>query len=304
MTPRPLRWPTALLALAVGVSRGGNQVAIKFALTALTPLWSAFARMAVSVAAVGALSGATRVGLGIEAHERRPLLLLASLFAIQISMLHIGADWTSPAYAVVLINTNPIFANLIAHFFVAEDRLSVARLAGLGLAFGGVCAVFLGRPDAALAPYPLAGNLLITASASLVGARTVYIQHIVQRMEPAKAVLWQMLLALPCFALGGWIVGGSETRLALSWEPLLAIGYQGLIVGGLALVLWVRLLRDYSPGRISVFSFSTPMAGVVLSALFFGEEISERLLLGLAAVLAGIWLVARSKPGAVEEPRP
>src|SRR5690606_34870422 len=49
---QPIGWKSALIALAVGVVRGGNQVAIKFALTAFSPLWSAFARMAVSMATI------------------------------------------------------------------------------------------------------------------------------------------------------------------------------------------------------------------------------------------------------------
>ena len=299
-TEKPFTWRTSLLSLAVSVSRGGNQVAIKYALAALAPLWTAFARMGVSAIAVWVYARFAGIRLWPEPGEKRLLSLLGAMFTVQIGLLHWGADWTSPAYAVTLINTNPIFANLIAHFFVPADRLTPQRALGLAISFAGICYVSFGRPEAALAPHPLLGNWVIIVSAALVGIRTVYIQRIVQRMPVTRAVFWQMLFSIPCFAIGGWFAGDA-IRGPFDWRPATAILYQGFIVGGVALILWVKLLKAHSPGRISVFSFATPMAGLILSSLFFGEQITARLWFGLAAVITGIYLAA--KP-ADDLPRP
>jgi drug/metabolite transporter (DMT)-like permease len=197
---------------------------------------------------------------------------------------------------VVLINTNPLFANLIAHFVVPEDRLSPQRALGLGIAFCGVCGVFLGRPDPGLAPNPLLGNLLIALSGAMVAGRTVYIQRLVQQMDPAKALFWQMAASTPLFAVGAWALGDSTVREPLSWKPVAAVGYQGVFVSGLALILWVHLLKRHTPGGVSVFSFATPIAGLLLSAWMFDEALTPRLMLGLAAVLTGVALAAGSGP--------
>ncbi len=293
-------WRTALLASVVTISRGGNQVAIKYALGPLAPLWTAFARMCVSTAAVWVYSRTAGIQLWPEKGEKRLLVLLSVMFTVQIGLLHWGADWTSPAYAVTLINTNPIFANLIAHYFIPEDRLTPKRILGLAVAFAGVVYVAFGRPDAALAPRPLLGNWVIIISSTLVAIRTVYIQRIVQTMPATRAVFWQMLISIPLFALSGWFAGDA-IRGAFTWEAAIAILYQGFIVGGVALVVWVKLLKAHSPGTISVFAFATPMSGVFLSAFFFDEQLSARLFLGLAAVITGISLAA--KP-ADDIPRP
>jgi drug/metabolite transporter (DMT)-like permease len=297
---KPITWRTALLSIAVSVSRGGNQVAIKFALAAVAPLWTTFARMSVSAVAVWFYARSAGIRLLPEPAERRQLGLLGVMYTTQIALLHWGADLTSPAYAVTLINTNPIFANLIAHFFIPADRLTARRILGLAIAFFGVSWVAFGRPDATLAPHPLRGNWVIIGSSFLVGVRTVYIQRIVQSMPSTRAVFWQLLFSIPCFAIGGWIVGDS-IRGPFDWKAIAAILYQGFIVGGLALVVWVRLLKAHSPGGISVFSFTTPISGLILSSLFFGEQLTARLWLGLAAVVTGISLAA--KP-ADDIPRP
>ncbi|MEZ5393566.1 MAG: DMT family transporter [Bryobacterales bacterium] len=287
-------WPGALSALAVGVARGGNQVAIKLTLFALAPFGSALARMALSSFTVWLWSRTRGLSLTPSAEERKPLLLLGLLFSVQIAMLHWGADMTSPAYAVTIVNTNPIWANLISPFFVAEDRLTLRRAVGLLLAFTGVAGVVLGRPELEIATNPRLGNWIILASAALVGARTVYIQRIVQRMSPEKAVLWQMGISLPLFGLGSLFFDDWGSRGPVDWRAAAAIGYQGIVVGGLALVAWVALLRRHTPGSVSVFSFATPIAGVLLSAWLFREPLAPRLLFGLAAVLAGIALASRT----------
>lgn len=293
-TGLPVGSLSALLAVFVAVTRGGNQVAIKIALVAMAPLWTAFWRMFVSCLTIFVWSRIQGVRLWPEPHEWHHLRLLSLVFFIQIAMLHTGADWTSPAYATALINTAPIFANLVSPYFVPEDRLTWTRIAGLAIAFGGACVVLFGRPEMDIAPYPLLGNALITISGCLVGARSVYVQRIVQKMPSSRAIFWQIALALPAFALGAALIPDPIVRAPLSWEPMLAIAYQGVFVGGIALIVWVYLLKRHTPGSITAFSFATPIAGFVLAALLFGEKLGVRLLIGLLAVLVGIALVSKT----------
>lgn len=294
-------WRSAFLALAVSLLRSGNQVSLKLALTSLSPFWTAFARMVVSAAAVGAWGRLRPLRLMLRPEEWRPMAILTFLLLLQIGLLHFGADLSSPAYSVVLMNSNPIWANFIAHFLIPEDRLSGSRLAGLALAFGGICVVFLGRPDPSLAPNPFVGNSLVLAAAVAAAVRTVYTQRLVQWIEPTKTVFWQTLLSLPLFLLGTAFEPAVE-REPLSWVPVAAVLYQGLAVGAAGLILWAYLLRKHSPGALSVFSFSIPIFGILLSAWLLAEQVTPRLFLGVGAVLTGIYLASRTAP-APQEPQ-
>ena len=245
--------------------------------------------MAIGAAAVGLWALLRDVDLRVSPEERRSLAQLALLFLVQISILHMGADLTSPAYAVILINSNPIFANLIAHFIVPEDRLSGARVLGLACAFVGVVVVALGQPDEILAPNPLLGNLAILTSGILVAARLVYTQRLVQRIEPTKLVFWQMVLSLPGFALASWIVG-ETVRGSISWPAVAGVLYQGAVVSGLTFMAWAILLQRHSPGSLSVFSFTVPIFGVLLSSWLFEEPLTPRLIIGVIAVTGGIYM--------------
>ena len=219
------------------------------------------------------------------------------------STLHIGADYTSPAYAVILINSNPIFANRIAHFVVPEDRLSGLRVLGLACAFLGVMIVSMGRPDVAVARDAVTGNLAVLISALLVAARLVYTQQLVQRIEPTKLVFWQMVLALPGFAAAAWFADGG-LRDGVSWQAVAGVVYQGIVVSGLTFMAWAILLQKHSPGSLSVFSFTVPIFGVLLSGWLFQEALTARLILGVLAVTGGIALATQAGRRAVYDADP
>ena len=63
---------------------------------------------------------------------------------------------------------------------------------GLAIAFAGICFAFLGEPEPRLASNPLLGNTLATLTAMIFGARMVFTQRLVQRIEPLRAIFWQI----------------------------------------------------------------------------------------------------------------
>ena len=289
---QPIGWQSALMALLVCALRGAHLVSLKFALSALAPFWTAFLRMLIGMAAIGAWAKLTRAPLMPAREQWAILARLSALMFVQVGFVHFGADLTSPAYSSVLLNSNPLFTNLIAHFVVADDRLTWTRAAGLTLAFSGICGVFLGQPEPRLASSPALGNFIIVTAAIAMSIRTVYTQRAVQSLPPIQAVFWQMVFLAPCYFLGALVTPPGE-RDPISWTPVLAILYQGVAVNGVTFLVWTTLLRKHAPGSLTMFSFTVPIFGVLLSALLFSETVSVRLIYGMAAVTLGIALAHR-----------
>jgi len=301
VTPQRIGWTAALIAIAVSTLWGGNVVALKFGLLTFPPIWSAFWRMVVGAVVVGSWALSQRISLRPETGETGVLLALGALFTVQISCLNFGVSMTSAAYGVVLLNSYPIFANIGAHFFVPGDRLSSRRAIGLALSFGGVCLVFLGRPEGGMAANPILGNVVVIASAIMLGSRVVFTQRIVQSMEPVRPVFWQMAISIPAFFV---IASLSEppTLQPVNVQAVTAVVYQGAVIAGLCFVVWTLLLKRYSPGTLSMFGFIAPFVGVILSALLFGEAITPRLWSGVMLVVGGIALFTRGRKPADEPP--
>lgn len=281
---------SAATALLLSAMWGLNIVGIKVALEAFPPIWNAFWRLLLGWPVLWCWARAHRIRLRPGPGETEPLAILGVFFAVQIMMLNTSIQWTSAAFASVLLNAAPVFINVIAHFFVPGDRLSRQRVVGLALAFGGVAVALLGRPDSALAPRPVWGNVLGVVTAAVIGGRMVYTQRLVQRIDAIKTVFWQVGFSLPVFLVCGAL---AEPLMVgpLTLGPLLSWLYCSFGVVGVAFILWARLLEFNSPGLLSVFVFPTPLFGVVFSALFFGERPPVQLVVGVLGVAFGILLV-------------
>ncbi|MEZ5357108.1 MAG: DMT family transporter [Bryobacteraceae bacterium] len=290
--PRRLTGGAIALALFVSMLWGGNVAGLKVGLATFPPFWSAFWRMLLGLAVLLAWAAFNRTDLRLRTGEGRSLTLLGLLFSAQIALLNFGTQYSSPAYAVVLVNANPLFANIIGHFLPLEQRLSVARVLGLTIAFGGLCWVMLGEPDAALAPHPFLGNALTAVSACLLGLRMLFTRHLVQSIPPLRAIVWQVAVSLPVFLVAAVLVEPTVLK-EVAWPAIAALFYTGAIVAGFCFVMWADLLKRYSAGTLSMFSFTVPFFGIAASAVMFGEPVTARLLVGAVMVTLGIGIVSR-----------
>jgi drug/metabolite transporter (DMT)-like permease len=77
---------------------------------------------------------------------------------------------------------------------------------------------------------------------------------------------------------------------ALTWVSLF---FQIVVVTFASYLLWFWLIRHYPATRLASFTLLTPVFGLLLGALLLGEPVTARLLVGLAAVAAGIVVVNR-----------
>lgn len=287
----------AAIATAVGISAmwGANVVGTKITLEAVPPIWNAFWRMALGLPCLLLWARAGGVELWPKQRDWRLLMQLSALFSVQIILLNVSIQLTSAAYSSVLINASPILTNVIAHYFVPDDRLSRLRVLGLTIAFAGVFSVLSGRPEARLAPAPLLGNLLSLLTAALIAVRMVYTQRLVQTLNSTMTIVWQVALATPVFAVTALMFETAPAAADITPRIAIAMLYCGIGVVGIAFILWVRLLAAHPPGLISVFVFGTPLFGVWFSALLFDERISPTLGVGVAAVAVGVLLVTIEK---------
>ncbi len=282
-------------AVLMSAMWGANVVGTKITLEAFPPIWNAFWRMALGLPILLLWARAGGVELWPERAQWKPLALLSGLFSIQIILLNLSIQLTSAAYSAVLVNAAPILTNVIAHYYVPDDKLSKMRVLGLAIAFAGVFSVLSGRPETRLAPAPLLGNILALVTAGLIGVRMVYTQRLVQNLNSTKTIVWQVTMAIPVFVLAGAALEGAPVAGEVTLTIAAAMLYCGSGVVGIAFILWVRLLEKHPPGLISVFVFGTPLFGVVFSSIVFGERISPTLGLGVAAVALGVLLVTLEK---------
>ena len=296
--PTPTRAAVAVpmqaiaIAMLIHVLWGANPVAVKYSLLVFPPLWTAFFRFVIAIVCVGIWAKMIGINIWPARHEWPALLFIGVMFTVQIAAMNIGFDLTSGSMGAVLIATNPIFAALFAHFLLAGDRLSVLKAAGLLVAFAGTALVLMGSSGDQQSAQGAWGNVILLMSACLLGGRLIVSAKVLQKIDGARVVLWQMILSLPLFALGGFLFESIRWD-AMAWEPLAGLAYQGVIVAGLGFSVSFYLMARYTPSVIVSFNFVSPIAGVLLSAWLLGDVIGGHLWGGLVLVAAGLYLIAR-----------
>lgn len=302
MNPQPLTTATAALGLFVSMLWGGNVIALKFGLDTFPPIWSAFWRFLSGSIAVLLWARYKGVPVWPGRDDWRGVVWLGVFFTTQIACLNVGVGWTSAAFAVVLLNSHPIFTNLQGHFVASEDKLNPKRSLGLALAFAGICWVAAGKPSVSNAPHPGWGNVLMIISANLLALRVIFTRRMVQSTHPVRPVLWQMVFSLPFFLIAAWWLE-PPTLQAVAWEPVAAILYQGVVIAGFCFMAWTSMLRKHSASTLSVFAFSVPFFGVFMSFWVLGEEIPAQLVLGALLVSIGIIIVTRDSQARLKAAR-
>lgn len=290
---RDLNLRGAALALLLSALWGGNPVAIKIGLLDAGPFalgWMRFVLGGLSILAWAWWTGALK-GFTIERHEWRPLAILGALFTVQIGLMNLGTHLTSASHSAVLLNAYAVHTVVLAHFQLPGDRLTPRKLGGALIAYAGIVILFSRQLGGGRTS--LLGDVLVSISAALLGERTVYLARAVQKIDPTKLLLAQAVIGSAGLAgLSLWLEGGLPYRWTTSLA--LAMGYQGVVVAGFNFIANLWLLKRYRPSALAGFWLTSPIFGVLLSALFVGDPLTGALLLASVFVAIGIGLSSRT----------
>jgi drug/metabolite transporter (DMT)-like permease len=280
------------LVLLLALLWGGNSVSIKIGLQGVPPFALATMRFLLGFAAITLWSLYRRVRLRMQPGELLPLIFVSVIFTLQISTLNLGTQITEASRSTLFISTYPFFTASFAHFWVPGDRLSVRKTVGITLAFGGVLLTFGGNLKFDSHDY-LRGDLIVLLSGCLLGLRTVVTKLIIQSIHPYRLLFWLMVFSIPCFVVSSlFLERGANFHFSISGVS--AIFYQGIVIAGFCFVSWTSILEKYSPSRLVVLFFLTPLFGVFLSYLLLGDEIGFALIIGACLVAYGIYLVNKN----------
>lgn len=273
---------------------GLAQVAAKVALAEVPALWQAGLRSIG--AALLVLAWARWRGIVLFGRDgTAPGGLLAGLlFAVEFGCIFVGLEFTTASRMAVFIYISPFVVALGMPFIARSERLGKAQWLGLALGFGGVVLAFAeGLSTPAAGPQQWLGDALGVAAGVLWGATTLAIRA--TRLSAAaaeKTLLYQLAVSGVALALAAVAAGAPLPR---SVSPLVAasLAFQTVIVVFASYLLWFWLVRHYPATQLASFTLLTPVFGLLLGALLLDEPITTRLLVALAAVCVGIWIVTR-----------
>jgi drug/metabolite transporter (DMT)-like permease len=284
---------SALLVLFLCFLWGGLTPSLKLALMGLPPLAVAGLRFLIALIAIWAWCRCRGVNLYVPRKAHVPLLLYSLVFVAQIAGVNFGTRLTTSNFAIILVNTSPLFVAILAHFLIPHDKLSVRKLMGLTVAFLGIGVIFL---SSAPETDQLRGNVLVLLGGLLLAVIHVYGKFLLRRLSAFQLVFWEFVYGISFFFPLSFLLESDE-KFHFSALVIGAILYQGLVIAGFGFVTWVYLLQRYSASKLASFQFSIPLFGVVLGWLILDESLTWRLGFGVIFVALGIYAVSTAESG-------
>ncbi len=271
---------------------GSNAVAIKFAFSGVGVFTTAAIRFSIAALAIYIWARATGQSLALKKGQLYQLLILAALFALQLSMFYFGLSKSNASRGTLIANLLPFWVLFLAHFFMPGDRITRRKFFGILLGFCGVAFMFAEKKGVT-ADFR-AGELIILSATFIWACSVIYLKRIISAFSAVQITLYSMVFSVPVFFLEA-LLWDTPMISKLDFKIMGAVLYQSLVTAAFGFVTWNTLLQKYGAVALHSFIFIMPIAGVTLGGLLLGEPITPKLLIALALIVAGI-LVVHLKP--------
>ena len=269
-----------------------QQIALKATAADLAPVLQLALRSGFAAMLVALLMLSRGERMAIAGGPWRPGLLAGVLFSLEFLLVGEALRQTSVSHVVVFLYTAPIFAALGLHWRLPSERLAALQWLGIALAFLGITIAFLGggHGNSGGQGASVWGDLLALMAGVAWGATTVAIRGSRLSAAPATHTLMYQL-GVAFVLLSGVAIVSGQTHVNATPLVWASLGFQVLVVSFASFLAWFWLLRHYLASRLGVFTFLTPLLGVVLGAWLLDEAIERSFVMGAVPVLAGIVLV-------------
>jgi drug/metabolite transporter (DMT)-like permease len=269
----------------------GNSIAIKSGLEYAPPLRLGWYRFLTGAIVIVIWAIYTRADLRVRRSELRVLTILGLLFCVQLAFMNLGLKYTTAGHGAVLGVTFPIWMAILAHFFIAGDRLVPSRLIGILVAYVGVVVISLDGLGGDASGEVLLGDILSIIGGFLLGARLIYNARQSGRMDPNKLLLAQAAFGAVVFIPAGLILEGEPWLM--NKELAISIFYQGAVIAGFGFIANLWLIQRYLPSQVGVLNLSQPVFGIILAWLILDEPLTNLLWAGAILVTLGAGLAQR-----------
>ena len=280
--------------LALGAIWGASFLFIKVLVDETSALEVVQGRLFFGALAVGVVMAGRRTPIPRE-RALWPGVVPWALFgvAVPFALIAWAEEHIESGAASVLNSSMPLFTALFAAAFLADERLTPMRMAGLAVGFVGVIAL-TGGDVYDLGDSSVLGELAVVGAAACYGASAVYGRTLLRHSEPlglsAVQLTVGLLLVLPVLLA---VRGVPDYSLSVeAWLSLLALGVLGT---GMGPVIYLWLVDHTGSVRASLVTYVIPIVGLFLGWAVLDESIGPNTVVGCALIIGGVAAVIRGQ---------
>ena len=223
----------------------------------------------------------------------KTIIILSILnFALSNGLSTWGVKYISSGLGAIINAIFPIWIVIITFF--RGEKLAKLAIAGLFIAFSGVCVIFYEHLNDLLIPDFRFGIILLTLSTISWAFGSLYTKKKAATFNPYFSLGIQMvissILLLSITETTGTAVPVS-TIPAISWW---SIAYLVIIGSIISFIAYIYMLQKLPPEINSIYAYVNPIVAVLLGAIIFGESLTLAIGIGGLITLSGLYMVNHS----------
>ena len=207
---------------------------------------------------------------------------------IQYIFFYIGLANTSGVKGTILSGSSTFFAILVSCLVFRMEKLNLKKIVACLLGFTGIILVNINGLTFRM---NLLGDTFVLFSAISLAISSVLMKRFSKYEDPVVLSGYQFILGGAVMVIVGLCCGGHIGFP--SGKAVLVMLYLSML-SAVAYALWGILLKFNPVSKVTIFSFSTPIMGVILSTLLLDEPSKVTwpiLLLTLLFISGGIFLL-------------
>lgn len=222
--------------------------------------------------------------------ENLPRVLIIAAFqtVIQYIFFYVGLANTSGVKGTILSGSSAFFSVLIASLIFRQEKLTPKKIIACLLGLAGIIIVNLQGLEFTMNFF---GDAFVLFSTISLAFSSVLIKRFSKYEDPVVLSGYQFIIGGIFMVLVGIIFGG---RIVLTSAVGILVLIYLAFLSAIAYALWGMLLKFNPVSRVTIFSFTTPIFGTLLSMLMLRESSGVEplnLVLTLLLVSAGIFLL-------------
>ena len=204
---------------------------------------------------------------------------------------YIGLAYTSGVKGSLIDGASVFFAIIISSLIFRQEKLTFTKAAACIIGLAGVTVINLNGLELSVN----CGDVCILVSSVAYAVSSVLIKRYSEYENPVVISGYQFIMGGIAMVLIGIVFGG---KIVVSGGKALGVLTYLSFLSAAAYAIWGVLLKNNPVSRVTVYSFMTPVMGVLLSNLLLTEQngvSAVNLVVTLVFVCAGILILNYQK---------
>lgn len=284
------------LMLVTALALGSTAVMVRFGLQGISALWLVALRMGLATVVFAVIIAALKRTLPRDARAWLDIAIVGVMSTgVPVVSFALALQYISSGVLTIILTLIPLLTAMMAHFWLAGEKLTITKLLGLLLAFAGVVLLVTtrtsGLPSTLL---DVRGPLLALGGAIVAALGLVYARRRVRHLDAVVVTGGQSLVGL-VLVMPVALAFSPLDFATVAWQGWVAVLYTGLVGSVVGFLTTLILVQRFGATASALPGYFQPIVAALLGVVLLDEIITLPLVGAGALVLGGVILADRAR---------